>query len=367
MSSPGNQGGYQPPAYLSVPKKFTMMEMEDVQSPNSGNRSARSFSKLRPDDWRTLSGLSIHTNLQEILISNDASIQNHGGVNWADPNLSVFDPQEQGGAPGISPEYSIHRTNPELALLMEENMFEVENNFPAFERIQSSIEKKDQEYMSRLQKRGVYWTDKVSVNEFTPVPQQQQGLQPSADQKQLTSQTFAPKKALVESFGFSSQDNIAEENLPSNRPKGVDCTFLDRAALDVDNQSSRLSMRGAEVQETEGFPAQELVLEQQDFRTVLRKSDRSLPPLALNPNLHASISTGLNIQNGEDCEVSDMDTDTPCSRYEYYASLSSRQRQSHGLVASQQLFEELLGTKTGSDPVEIERRHLVSESRTDSA
>lgn len=371
MSSPHEHRHVHP---LDIPplKKFTNLEVEDMQSPDVGSRSGRSFSRLKQDDYRTLSALSLHTNLQEILASNNASIQNHAVVNWIDPNISCFDPDGQGIPRSNELEQSARKSDHELALLMEENLFEVENNFPTFDKIQHKIDRQDQEYIRRMQNKGPNWGYQSPPGVSTPMLMQESSkLQRSAIQEQRSTPEPSKHKQLIESFG-SSQENTTPQVTTPNRRKGVDWTLLDRAALDVENQSSRISLKGNEIHETEGFQPQEMVLEQ-EFRSDFKKSPSPIPPLFKNPtevgrSQKASVSTGLNLQNSEECEVSDMDTDTPFARYEYYSSLSSRQRQSQRLVASQQLFEDLLvATKTGSEPVDIGRRKTVNESKTDSA
>src|SRR3990167_4167639 len=169
MSSPGNQGGYQPPAYLSVPKKLNLTDARDIQATEL---MSRSWSKVRPEDCNSLSAMSMHTNLQEIFVSHPASIQNHAGVDWSDPNLSSFDPYKQAESLEDNLEISNQMLKNELAVLMEENMFEVENNFPAFEKIQQKTERRYQEYLFGKYKMSNYWVGNSAQSISIPIHQE---------------------------------------------------------------------------------------------------------------------------------------------------------------------------------------------------
>lgn len=129
---------------------FTNLSLSSFAGLNK-HQSSQAFSKAQYPQNGTISYIT-NTNFATFLKSNNPSIQNHLPADWLDSNLTIFDPPRTGNTHlpvfGRHPSHDIE----DLSLLMEENMDEVENNFPAYEQLMvKNRHKLEEEYYEGIQ------------------------------------------------------------------------------------------------------------------------------------------------------------------------------------------------------------------------
>jgi hypothetical protein len=355
-------------------KKFTpeQQKISYIQRPGGAynftgsnvNYQGQYQTKSRKESGSDYSQLSLPSQLDYLLSSNDVSLKNHIQVNWDDPELSSFDPSHPNDIISQQDHPVSRQTNHELALLMEENLLEVENNFPTYQRMQTKGYHMDRELIEKVQ-----FTNYRPALNIAPILDSTANILPQAQiipenkelhQKGLVVESFT-------SFEQESESSIAE----LNQSKARNFTVLDLAGLDMEPQNSKDLSRQINIASDSDQP-QAFNLEN-DMERILGSSERRIqnePQGHGTPSLTGKVtnSTLQNNQTEEECELPNLEEDSPSRLFEMHSIRVSNSKPIRSLTASQQLFEERVPTKAGSEPVRIEPRQYREEnSRTDSA
>ena len=320
--------------------------------------------KLREESFSDLSQLSLPSKLDNLFSSNDASIKNHIQVDWTDPNLSSFDPFQANHI--ISQQHlPVSRpNNNELSLLMEENLMEVENNFPTYERLQTEWFHTDRQMIPKTQ-----FTDYRPPSTIAPIPNTTTNYQPQL-QILTNDKQHAQIGLVIESLTSFHQES--ENNLGAfKQSKARISTVLDVAGLDMEPQSSKdLSQQINFESEPDQLQAINLGNELEQILGPSESKIQTEAQLYGTSNLTGKVtnSTLQNNRTEEECELAILDEDGPSGLFQKHSNRVSHSKPSRSLTASQHIFEERVPTKTGSEPVRIEPRQYREEnSRSDSA
>lgn len=327
-------------------------------SPNKNN-SVKSIS-VHPDRrGDTLSVLSLHSDVGRLMRSNPDSMQQQPKIDWDDPEISIFDPDRQIKSQTSMTKLVRVETNLELAKLMEENMNEIENNFPAYEKIISNRFRMDYDIAEVMNKYPQGFSPQPGSGNLQPAKLQQEP--PSRPKVTAPASPIPARMELVESLGSSFQDSLVNQAELEAPAQEMHLTALDVAAFDEDHHSSRhMQVYHQSEEDRNNFVLSD------ELQHILRNSNRKLPVLPVLPIGPAQISgagsgkgtgsTSTNNRTAEECEVGVLEEDTPCTVYEQLALRSARRMPTRWVGASQQLFEDGVPTKAASEPVEVAPR-----------
>ena len=273
-------------------------------------------------------------------------MQHQSTEDWLDPQVKIFDPEGN-----LEHQIDNVEINRDLDGLMEENMNEIENNFPGTDKILSQRYRVDFDIVEELAKhphmlapypgKGILQPEQIQTDPGLPT------LQTAPVQLNAL-----VKSNLVESLGSSFQEislNQAELETPGYPMFLAD---LDQAAVDFYNQTSRYSQVSIEVPRDSGssFLSQKL----DDILGVVNTESK----LATNPD-HGGGFDCIHNKCLEECEISTTEEASPSAVYDRHMFWRGKSRLPNQIGASRQLFYDEALTKASAEPLHILPRSVA--------